>query len=159
MVTAAIKLKTLAPWKESYDQPRKHIKKQRHHFLTKFHIVKSMVFPLVMYGCESWIIWKAEHQRMDAFELCCWRKLLRLLWTARRSHQWILKEIKSEYSFRGLMLKLKLQSFGYQMWRADSLEKTLMLCKAEAKGGGSRRWDGSIASWIQWPWIWANSRK
>ena len=149
----------LALWKESYDKPRQHIKKQRHHFLTKFHIVKAMVFPLVMYGYESWVIWKAEHQRINAFELRCWGRLLRVLWTASRSDQWILKDIKSEYSFGGLMLKLKLQSFGYLMWRTDSLEKTLMLCKVEAKGGGGRRWDGWIASLTQCTWFWANSRR
>ena len=108
---------------------------------TKVHLVKAMVFP-VMYGCETWTIKKAEHWRNDAFELCCWRRLLRVLWTARRSDQWIPKGIKSEYSFGGLMLKPKFQSFAYLMWRTSSLEKTLMLCKVEAKGGGGRRWDG-----------------
>ena len=91
MVTAAMKLKTLTPWKESYDQPRQHIKKQRHYFAN--HLVKAMVFPVVMYGCESWTVKKAEHQRIDAFELWCWRRPLRVAWTARRSNQSILKEI------------------------------------------------------------------
>ena len=90
---------------------------------TKVHIVKAMVFPVVMYGCESWTIKKAEHQRIDAFELCCWRRLLRVSWTARRSSQSILKEISPEYSLEGLMLKLKLQYFGHLMGGADSLEK------------------------------------
>ena len=103
---------------------------------TKVHLVKAMVFPVVRYGCESWTIKKAEHQRTDAFELWCWRRLLRVPWTARRSNQSILKEISSEYSLEGLMLKLKLQSFGYLMRRTDSLEKTLMLGKTE---GGRRR--------------------
>ena len=103
---------------------------------TKVCLVKSMAFPVVMYGCESWTIKKAEHQRMDAFELWCWRRLLRVPWTARRSNQLILKEISPEYSLEGQMLKLKLQYFGYLMWRTDSLEKTLMLGKIE---GGRRR--------------------
>ena len=93
---------------------------------TKVHLVKAMVFPVVMYGCESWTIKKAEHQT-DAFELWCWRRLLRVPWTARRSKQSILKEISPEYSLEGLMPKLKLQYFGHLMWRVDSLEKTLML--------------------------------
>ena len=103
---------------------------------TKVHLVKAMVFPVVMYGCESWTIKKAEHRRVDAFELWCWRRLLRVPWTARRSNQSILKEISPEYSLEGLMLKLKLQYFGLLMWRTDSLEKTLMLGKIE---GGRRR--------------------
>ena len=96
---------------------------------TKVHLVKALVFPVVMYGCESWTIKKAEHRRMDASELWCWRRLLRVPWTARRSNQSILKEISPEYSWEGLMLKLKLQCFGHLMRRVDSLEKTLMLGK------------------------------
>ena len=103
---------------------------------TKVHLVKAMVFPIVMYGCESWTIKKAEHQRIDAFEPWCWRRLLRVPWTARRSNQSILKEIYPEYSLEGLMLKLNLQYFGHQMRGADSLEKTLMLGTIE---GGRRR--------------------
>ena len=95
--------------------PRHHFKKQRHYFATKIHLIKAMVFPVVMYGCESWTVKKAERQRMDAFELWCWRRLLRVPWTARRSNQLILKEISPEYSFEGLMLKLKLQYFGHLM--------------------------------------------
>ena len=102
---------------------------------TKVHLVKAMVFPMVMYGCESWTIKKAERQRTDAFELWCWRRLLRVLWTARRSNQSILKEISPGCSLEGLMLKLKLQYFGHLMGRVDSFEKTLMLGKIE----GSRR--------------------
>ena len=104
--------------------------------LTKVHLVKAMVFPVVMYGCESWTIKKAEHQRIDAFELCCWRRLLRVPWTARRSNQSILMEISPGCSSVGLMWKLKLQYFGHLMQRADSLEKTLMLggIGAEEKG-------------------------
>ena len=103
---------------------------------TKVHLVKGMVFPGVLYGCEIWTIKKAESQRIDAFELCCWRRLLRVLWTARRSNQSILKETSPEYSLVGLMLKLKLQYFGHLTRRTDSFEKTLMLGKIE---GGRRR--------------------
>ena len=106
--------------------------------LTNVQLVKAMVFPVVMYGCESWTIKKAEHWKIDAFELWCWRRLLRVPWTARRSKKSILKEISPEYSFKGLMLKLKLQYFGHLIWRTDSLEKTLMLGKFE--GGRRRGW-------------------
>ena len=129
-----MKLKMLAPWKENYDKLRQRIKKQIHHFANKFHMVRTMAFPVVMYGCESWTIKKAECQRLDAFELWCWRRLSRVSWTARRSNQSILKEISPEYSLEGLMLKLKLQYFGHLMRRVDSLEKTLML-----GGFGGRR--------------------
>ena len=98
---------------------------------TKVHLVKAVVSPVVMYGCESWTIKKAECQRTDAFELWCWRRLLRVPWTTRRSNQFIIKEISSEYSLEGLMLKLKLQYFGHLMGRIESLEKTLMLGKTE----------------------------
>ena len=100
---------------------------------TKVHLVKAMVFPVVLYGCESWTIKKAEHQRIDAFELWCWRRLLRVAWTARRSSQSILKEISPGCSLEGLMLKLKLQYFGHLMRKTDSLEKTLMLGKIESR--------------------------
>ena len=103
---------------------------------TNICLVKAMVFPVVMYGCESWAIKKAEHQRTDAFELWCWRRLLRVSWTARRSSESILKEISPGYSLEGLMLKLKLQYFGHLMQRVDSLEKTLMLEKTEGRGEG-----------------------
>ena len=102
---------------------------------TKVHLVKAIVFPVVMYACESWTVKKAERQRIDAFELCCWRRLLRVPWTARRSNQSILKEISPGISLEGMMLKLKLQYFGHLMRRADSLEKTLMLGGI----GGKRR--------------------
>ena len=104
---------------------------------TKVLLVKAMVFPVVMYGCESWTIKKAEHRRIDAFELWCWRGLFRVPWTARRSNQSILNEISHEYSFEGLMLKLKLQYFGHLMRRADSLGKTLMMGKIEGKEKGT----------------------
>ena len=101
---------------------------------TRVHVVKAMVFQVVMYSCESWTIKKAEHQRIDAFELWCWRRLLRVAWTARRSNQSILKEINPEYSLEGLMLKLKLQYFGHLMQTANSLEKSLMLGSLRAEG-------------------------
>ena len=100
---------------------------------TKVHLVKAMVFPVVVYGCESWTVKKAECQRIDAFELWCWRRLLRVPWTARKSNQSILKEMSPEYSLEGLMLKLKLQLFGHLMQRTDSLEKTVMLGKIEGR--------------------------
>ena len=128
----------LTPWKESYNQPRRHIKKQRHYLPTKVCLVKAMVFPVVMYGCESWTVKKAECWRIDAFELWCWRRLLRVPWTSRRSNQPILKEISPEYSPEGLMLELKIQYFGHRMQRTDSFEKTLMLEKVE--GGRKRGW-------------------
>ena len=107
--------------------------------LTKVHQVKAMIFPVVMYGCESWTVKKAEHRRIDAFELWCWRRLLRLPWTVRRSNQSILKEISPGCSLEGLMLKLKLQYFGHLMQRADSLEKILMLGGIGARGEGDDR--------------------
>src|SRR5574340_74105 len=125
----------LAPWKKSCDQPRQHIKKQRHYFANKGPSSQSYGFPVVMYGCESWTVKKAERRRIDAFELWCWRRLLRDLWTARRSNQSILKEISPGISLEGMMLKLKLQYFGHLMRRVDSLEKTLMLGRI----GGRRR--------------------
>ena len=126
---------------------------------TNVHLVKAMVFPAVMYGCEIWTIKKAERWRIDAFELWCWRRLLRIPWTARRSNPSILKEISPEYSLEGLMLKLKLQYYGHLMQRTDSLEKTLMLGKIE--GRRKRRWqrmrwlDGIIEQWTQ---VWVSSR-
>ena len=139
MVTAAMKLKDATPWKKSYAQPRQHIKKQRHYFANKgsSSLVKAMVSPVVMYGCESWTIKKAECWRIDAFELWCWRRLSRVPGTARRSNQSMLKEISPGCSLEGLMLKLKLQYFGHLMRRAGSLEKTLMLGNIE---GGRRAW-------------------
>ena len=133
----------LAPWKKSYDQSRQHMKKQKHYFANKFSLVKGMVFPVVMYGCESWTIKKGEHWKIDAFEPWCWRRLLRVPWTARRSNQWILNEISPEYWLEGLMLKLKLQYFGHLMGRTDSFEYTLMLGKIEGRkrrGWQRMRW-------------------
>ena len=112
----------------------------------KVHLVKTMVFPVVMYGCEIWTLKKAECQRIDGFELWCWRRLLRVPWTARRSNQSILKEIKPEYSLEGLMQKLKL----HLMQRANTFEKTLMLENLRAGEGDNRGWDGWMASLTQW---------
>ena len=129
----------LAPWKKSYDQPRQHIKSRDNTWPTKVHLVKAMVFPVVMYGCESWTIKKTEGRRIDAFELWYWRRLLRVPLTAWRSNQSILKEISPEYSLEGLMLKLKLQYFAHLMQRTDSIEKTLMLGKIEGRTIGGRQ--------------------
>ena len=143
MVTAAMKLKEACSLEEKPWQPRQHIKKQRHYFANKGLSSQSVVFPVVMYGCESWTVMKAEHPRIDAFELWCWRRLLRVPWIARRSNQSILKEISPEYSLEGLRLKLKLQYFGHLMQRTDSSEKTLMLGKTEGRrrrGWQRMRW-------------------
>ena len=119
--------------------------------LTKVHLVKAMVFPVVMYGCESWTVKNAELRRIDAFELWCWRRLLRVPWTARRSNQSILKEISPGCSLEGLMLKLKLQYFAHLMRRVDSLEKTLMLGRIGGWGeGNDRGWDGWMALLTRW---------
>ena len=133
----------LSPWKKSYDKSRQHIKKQRHHFASKVLIVKAMVFPVVVYRCENWTIKKAQCQRTDAFELWCWKRLLRVPWTARRSNQSILKEINSEYSLKRLMMKFKVEFFGHLMWSVYSLEKTQMLGKIEGRikrGQQRMRW-------------------
>ena len=137
MVTAAMKLKDACSLEENLWPTYDRMLKSRITLPTKVHLVKAMVFPVVMYGCESWTIKKAEH-RIDAFDLWCWKRLLRVPWTARRSNQSILKEINPEYSLEGLMLKLKLQNFGHLMRRTDSFEKTLMLGKIE--GGRRRGW-------------------
>ena len=121
------------------------------------HLVKAVVFPVAMYGCENWTVKKSERWRIDAFELWCWRRLLRVPWTARRYNQSILK-ISPGCSSEGLMLKLKLQYFGHLMWRVDSLEKTLMLEGLGAGGeGDDRGWDGWMASLTRWTWVWVNS--
>ena len=117
---------------------------------TKVHLVKAMVFPVVMYGCESWTIMKVEHWRIDAFELWCWKDSF---WTERRSSQLILKEISPEYSLGGLMLKLKLHYFGHLMGRTDSLEKTLMLGKIEGRRRRGWQEDGWMVSLTQWTWV------
>ena len=137
------------PWKESHEQPRQHIKKQRYYLSTEVHLVKAMVFPVVMYGCEGWTIKKAECWRTDAFELWCWRRLLRVPWTVRRSNQSILKEISPGCSLEGLMLKLKLHYFSHLLWRAESFEKTLILGKIEGRrrrGWQRMRWLDGITN-------------
>ena len=131
----------LAPWKKSYDKPRQHIKSRDITLPTKVCVIKALVFPVVMYGCESWTIKRAEHQRIDAFELWCWTRVLKVSWTARRSNQSILKDINPEYSLEGLMLKL--QYSGDLMQRANSLEKTLMLGNIKVRrrrGRQKMRW-------------------
>ena len=128
----------LTPWKESYDQPRQHIKKQIHHLSTKVHLVKAMVFTVVMCGCERWTIKKAEHRRIDAFELWCWRRLLKVPWTASPG-----------CSLEGLMLKLKLQYFDHLMQRTNSFEKTLIVGKIEGRrrrGQQRMRWLDGITN-------------
>ena len=125
---------------------------------TKVHLVKAMIFPVVMYGGESWTIKKAEHQRNNAFEQWCWRRLLRVPWTARRSKQSIVKEISPEYSLEGLMLKLKLQYFGHLMQRTDSLEKILMLGKIEGRMKRGWGWDGWMTSQTRWTRVGISSR-
>ena len=126
---------------------------------TKVSLVEVTVFPVVMYGCESWTVKKAERWRIDAFELWCWRRLLRVPWTARRSNQSILEEISHEYLLEWLMLKLKLQFFGHLMQKTDSLEKTLMVGKIEGgRRRDNRRWDGWMALLTQWTWVWASFR-
>ena len=132
MRTAAMKLKDACSLEKSNDQPKQHIKKPKHYFATKFHLVKALVFQVDMYGCESWTLKKSERQRIDAFWIVVLEKTLSVHWTVRRSNQSILKEISPEYSLEGLMLKLKLQYFDL-MQRAKSLEKTLMLGKIESK--------------------------
>jgi len=148
-VTAAMKLKDVSTsQKKSYEQPRQHIKKQRHYFTNKGPSSQSYGFSVVIYGCDSWTIKEAEHQRIDAFELWCWR-LLRVPWTARRSNQSIPREISPDYSLEGLLLKLKLQNFGHLMWRTDSLEKTLMLGKIEGgRRRGQQRWEVGWHLWL-----------
>ena len=150
----------IASWQESYDKPKQCVKKQRPKkkskditLLTKVHIVKAMIFPVVMYGCENWAIKKVERWRIDALELWCWRRLLRVPWTAR-SNQSILREIIPEYSLEELMLKLKLQYFGYLMQTADSLSPWCWE-RLRAEGEESVRWwDSWMASLMQWTWIW-----
>jgi len=148
----------LTPWKESYDPSRQHIKKQKHNFVNKVYLIKAMVFPVVMYGCESWTVKKAEHWRIDAFELWCWRRLLRVPWTARRSKQSILKGISPWCSLGRLMVKVKLQYFG--TWCEELTHLKRPWCWERLKAGGEvddRGWDGWMASPTQWTWVWVDS--
>ena len=157
MVIAAMKLKDTCSLEEKL-WPTSILKSRDITLPTKVCLVKAMIFPVVMYGCESWTIKKAECQRTDVFELWCWRRLLRVPWTARRSNQSILKEICLEYSLEELMLKLKLQYFGHLMWRADLLEKPWCWERLKVGGEGDDRvWDGWIASLTQWTCVWVSS--
>ena len=147
----------LAAWKEGND---KHSVFKKTSLPTEVHIVKAMVFPVVIYRYESWTVKKAEPWRIFAFELWCWRGLLGILWMARKSNQSILKESNPDYSLEELVLTMKTQYFGHLMGRADLFENTLMLGKTEGKKRrGDRGWEGWMASLTQWTWVWANSRR
>ena len=149
----------LAPWKKSYDQPRQLIKKQRHYFANKVRLVKAMDLPGVMYGSESWTIKKADHRRIDAFELWCWRRLLRVPWTARRSNQSILKEFSPDYSLEGLMLTWNFNTLA--TWCEELTHLKRPWCWERLKAGGEGDdggHDGWMASPTQWTWVWVNSR-
>ena len=151
-------IKTLAPWKKSYDPPRQHIKKQRHYFAAKVCLVKAVVSPVVMYGCESWTIKKAEHQRIDAFELWCWRRLLRVPWTAR-SIQSILKQVSPEYSLKDWCWSWNCNTL--VTWCEELTHWKRPWCWERLKAGGEgddREWDGWMTSPIWWTWVWASSR-
>ena len=149
----------LTPWKKSYDHLDSIFKSRDITLSTKIRLVKAMVFPVVMYGCESWNIRKAEGRRIDAFELWRWRRLLRVPWTTRRSNQSILKDIGPGLSLEGMMLKLRLQYFGHLIWRIDWLERPWCWERLRAGGeGDDRGWDGWMASPTQWAWVWVSSR-
>ena len=150
----------LAPWKKSYDQQRQHIKKQSHYFAHKVHMVRAMVFPVVMYGCESWTVKKADHGKIDASELWCWKRLLRVPWTARRSNQSILKEISPEYSLEQLMLKLNSSTLAIWCKELTHWKRPWYWERLKTGGeGADRGWDGWMASSTRRTWIWANSRR
>ena len=159
MVTAGMKLKDAYSLEGSYNQPRQYIKKQWYYFANKGPSIQIYGFPVVMYGCESWTIKKAECQRIDAFELLYWRRCLRVPWTARRSNQSILKEISPGCSLEGLMLKLKLQYFGHLMQELTHLRRPWCWERLRVGGeGDDRGWDGWMASLTQWTWVWVDSR-
>ena len=149
----------LTPWKESYGQPRQHIKSRDITLPpTKVHLVKAMVFPMVIYGCESWTTKKAEPWRIDAFELWCWRRLLRVPWTARRFNQSILKEISPGCSLEGLMLKLKSNTLATWCEELTHWKWPWFWERLRAGGeGNDRGWDDWMASWTRWTWVWVNS--
>ena len=158
MVIAAMKLRHLLLGRKVRTNLDNILKSRDITLPTKVHLVKALVFPVVMYGCESWTVKKAEHRRIDAFELWCWRRLLRVPWTARRSIQSILKEINPGCSLEGLMLKLKLQYFGHIMQRVDSWTRRWCWEGLGAGGeGDDGGWDGWMASPTQWTWVWVNS--
>ena len=159
MVTAAMKLRHLLLGRKAMTNLDSILKSRDITLPTNIHLVKAIVFPAVLYGCESWTIKKAECWRIDAFELWCWRRLLRVPWTARRTNQSILKENSPEYSLEGLMLKLKLQSFGHLMEELTHLKRPWSWERLKAGGEGEDRgWDGWMASLTQWTWVWASSR-
>ena len=142
--------------RKSYDQPRQHIKKQRHCFANRGHLIKAMVFPVVMYGCKSWTIKKAEHRRIDAFEVWCWNRLLRVPWTARRSNQVHPKENQSWIFIGKTDAEAETLVLWPLIWRTDSLEKTCWE-RLKARGeGNDRGWDGWMASLTRWKWVWAS---
>ena len=148
----------LTPWKKSYEKPGQHIKKQRHCFADKCPSSQIMFFSVVMYGYESWTTKKAEHRRIDAFGLWCWRRLLRVPWSTRRSNQSILKQISPVFSLEGLMLKLKLQYFGHLMQELTHLKRSWCWERLKEGGeGGDRGWNGGMASPAWWTWVWVNS--
>ena len=156
------RLQSMQSWRVGHNWATKYSTALSYHVKVctglKAHLVKAVVFPGVMYGCESWTVKKAEHWTIDAFELWCWRRLLRVPWTARRSNQSILKDISPGCSLEGLMLKLKLQYFGHLMQRTNSLEKTLMLERLKAREeGDNREWDDWIVSPTWWTWVWVGS--
>ena len=148
----------LAPWKVSYNQPRQHIKKQRHYFANKGPSSQGCGFSVVKYGCESWTIKKAECWRIYASELCCWRRLLRVPWTARSSNQSILKEMSPEYSLEGLMLKLNSDTLATWCEELTYLKRPWCWKRLKAGArGDDRGWDGWMASPTRWTWVWASS--
>ena len=158
MVTATRKLRRLLLGRKAMTNLDSILKSRDITLPTKVHLVKAMIFPVVMYGRESWTIKKAECQRIDAFELWCWRRLVRVPWTARRSNQSIIKEISPEYALEGLILKLKLQSFGHLMGRINSWKR--LWCWERLKVGGegdNRGWDGWMTSPTWWTWVWVSS--
>ena len=146
------------PWKKSYDQPRQHIKKQRHYFANKGQCSQAMVFPVLMCGCESWTVKKAEHQRIHAFQLWCWRRLLRVSWIARRSNHSILKEISPECSLKDWCWSWNSNTLA--TWCEELIYLKTPWCWERLKAGGEgddRGWDGWMASLTQWTWVWVNS--
>ena len=147
----------LLPGRKAMTNPDSILKNRHNTLLTKVHRVKAMVSPVVMYGCESWTIKKAESQRIDAFELWCWIRFLRIPWIARRSNQSILKEMNPEYSLEGLMLKLKFQYFGHLMQGADLVERPWYRRLRATGEGGNRELDSWMAPLTQWTWVWTNS--
>ena len=150
----------LTPWKESYDQPRQHIEKQRHYFANKVCLVKAMVFPVVMYGCESWsIIKKAECRRIDAFELWCWRRLLRVPWTARRSNQSILKESVLNIHWKDWCWSWNSNTLATWCEKLTHWKRPWWWERLKAGGeGDDRKWDGWTALPTRWTWVWVSSR-